>query len=195
MQQRVGLARAITADPEVILMDEPFSALDPLIRRQLQDEFRQLTKELGKSAVFITHDLDEAIRIGDRIAIMKDGVIIQVGTAEEIVLNPADDYVAEFVAGISRLHLVKAQSVMTPVEPFKVANPGCDIARLTKTTPEADINELIGLTMKSERDALAVVDNDTVVGIITIRDLLRGVQGIPNEFAAAPAVNVLEAST
>ena len=194
MQQRVGLARALTADPQVILMDEPFSALDPLIRRQLQDEFRQLTKELGKSAVFITHDLDEAIRIGDRIAIMKDGVIIQVGTAEEIVLNPADDYVAEFVAGISRLHLVKAHSVMTPVAAYKAAHPGCDISRLSKTTPEADIDALIELTMKSEREALAVVDQQKVVGIITPRDLLRGVQGIPNEFAAAPAATVLEAS-
>lgn len=139
MQQRVGFARAITADPEVILMDEPFSALDPLIRRQLQDEFRQLTKELGKSAVFITHDLDEAIRIGDRIAIMKDGAIIQVGTAEEIVLNPADDYVAEFVAGISRLHLVRANSVMTPVKPFKRANPACDISRLIKTSTSLSV--------------------------------------------------------
>ncbi|MQU28046.1 betaine/proline/choline family ABC transporter ATP-binding protein [Pseudomonas helleri] len=194
MQQRVGLARALTADPEVILMDEPFSALDPLIRRQLQDEFRQLTKELGKSAVFITHDLDEAIRIGDRIAIMKDGAIIQVGTAEEIVLNPADDYVAEFVAGISRLHLVKAHSVMTPVDAYKAAHPGCDIARLSKTTPEADIDELIELTMKSDRDALAVVDNRTVVGIITPRDLLRGVQGIPNEGVASPAAHELEPS-
>ncbi|MFJ5295698.1 glycine betaine/L-proline ABC transporter ATP-binding protein [Pseudomonas sp. NPDC088368] len=194
MQQRVGLARAITADPEIILMDEPFSALDPLIRRQLQDEFRQLTKELGKSAVFITHDLDEAIRIGDRIAIMKDGAIIQVGTAEDIVLNPADDYVAEFVAGISRLHLVKAHSVMTPVDAYKAANPGCDIQRLTKTSPSADIDELIGLTMKSERDALAVVENGSVVGIITSRDLLRGVQGIPNEFAASANVAALEAS-
>lgn len=194
MQQRVGLARAITADPEIILMDEPFSALDPLIRRQLQDEFRQLTKELGKSAVFITHDLDEAIRIGDRIAIMKDGAIIQVGTAEDIVLNPADDYVAEFVAGISRLHLVKAHSVMTPVDAYKAANPGCDIQRLTKTSPSADIDELIGLTTKSERDALAVVENGSVVGIITSRDLLRGVQGIPNEFAASANVAALEAS-
>lgn len=102
MQQRVGLARALTADPEIILMDEPFSALDPLIRRQLQDEFRQLTKDLGKSAVFITHDLDEAIRIGDRIAIMKDGVIIQVGTAEEIVMNPADQYMSPISSPASR---------------------------------------------------------------------------------------------
>jgi len=192
MQQRVGLARALTADPEIILMDEPFSALDPLIRRQLQDEFRQLTKELGKSAVFITHDLEEAIRIGDRIAIMKDGVIIQVGTAEEIVLNPADDYVAEFVAGISRLHLVKAHSVMTPVARYAQAFPLCDFTRLTQTTPETDINALIGLTMGADLEPLAVVEQGVVVGIITPGDLLRGVQGIPNEAQAlAP---VLEAS-
>ncbi len=84
----------------------------------MQDEFRQLTKQLRKSAVFITHDLDEAIRIGDRIAIMKDGAMVQTGTAEEIVMNPADQYVADFVAGISRIHLVKAGSVMMPVGDF-----------------------------------------------------------------------------
>nr|WP_064246499.1 glycine betaine/L-proline ABC transporter ATP-binding protein [Rhizobium leguminosarum]OAP95679.1 glycine/betaine ABC transporter [Rhizobium leguminosarum] len=177
MQQRVGLARALASDPEIILMDEPFSALDPLIRRQLQDEFRQLTKALGKSAVFITHDLDEAIRIGDRIAIMKDGVIIQTGTAEEIILNPADAYVAEFVAGISRLHLIKAHSVMRSVAEFQQSQPNSDIASLARTTPDADIDELITLTMQSERDAIAVVDNDQIVGVVTPRSLLMGVKG------------------
>ncbi|MBY3034887.1 glycine betaine/L-proline ABC transporter ATP-binding protein [Rhizobium laguerreae] len=177
MQQRVGLARALASDPEIILMDEPFSALDPLIRRQLQDEFRQLTKALGKSAVFITHDLDEAIRIGDRIAIMKDGVIIQTGTAEEIILNPADAYVAEFVAGISRLHLIKAHSVMRSVAEFQRSAPNSDIALLARTTPDADIDELITLTMQSERDAIAVVDNDQIVGVVTPRSLLMGVKG------------------
>ncbi|MBN9984661.1 glycine betaine/L-proline ABC transporter ATP-binding protein [Rhizobium laguerreae] len=177
MQQRVGLARALASDPEIILMDEPFSALDPLIRRQLQDEFRQLTKALGKSAVFITHDLDEAIRIGDRIAIMKDGVIIQTGTAEEIILNPADAYVAEFVAGISRLHLIKAHSVMRSVVEFQRSQPSLDISSLARTTPEADIDELITLTMQSERDAIAVVDNDQIVGVVTPRSLLMGVKG------------------
>ncbi|MFF7708555.1 betaine/proline/choline family ABC transporter ATP-binding protein [Pseudomonas sp. NPDC007930] len=186
MQQRVGLARAITADPEVILMDEPFSALDPLIRRQLQDEFRQLTKELGKSAVFITHDLEEAIRIGDRIAIMKDGMIIQVGTAEDIVLNPADDYVAEFVAGISRLHLVKAHSVMTPVALYSAAHPGFDLGKLPKAEVDSDLDAIIGLAVASERDAVAVIDAGQIVGVITLRDLLRGVQGEPNEFAQVP---------
>lgn len=186
MQQRVGLARAIAADPEIILMDEPFSALDPLIRRQLQDEFRQLTKELGKSAVFITHDLDEAIRIGDRIAIMKDGVIIQVGTAEEIVLQPADPYVAEFVAGISRLHLIKAHSVMGSVAEYQRTQPNSDVNALLKTTPEADIDELISLTMQTERDGIAVVEDGTVIGVVTPRSLLRGVKGSPPpELAAA----------
>ncbi|MFD1981639.1 glycine betaine/L-proline ABC transporter ATP-binding protein [Mesorhizobium newzealandense] len=179
MQQRVGLARALAADPEIILMDEPFSALDPLIRRQLQDEFRQLTKSLGKSAVFITHDLEEAIRLGDRIAIMKDGVVVQVGTAEEIVTKPADDYVSAFVAGISRIHLVKAHTVMRPVAEFTNAQPHGDVNTLLRTSPEADIGELIELTMKSDRDAVAVVENGTVVGVVTIRGLLRGVAGMP----------------
>lgn len=100
MRQRVGLARALAANPPILLMDEPFSALDPLIRRQLQDQFLQLSKEVRKTTMFITHDLDEAIRIGTRIAIMKDGVIVQIGTPDEIIGNPADDYVAEFVANI-----------------------------------------------------------------------------------------------
>ncbi len=185
MQQRVGLARAFASDPEIILMDEPFSALDPLIRKQLQDEFRQLTKSLGKSSVFITHDLDEAIRIGDRIAIMKDGVIVQVGTAEEIVTKPADDYVADFVAGISRIHLVKAHSVMKPVAEFRAEQPNCDVDALLRTTPDADIGELIDLTMRSDSDAVAVVHDGKIVGVVTIRGLLRGVAGTPAEARAA----------
>ena len=186
MQQRVGLARALASDPEIILMDEPFSALDPLIRRQLQDEFRQLTKELGKSAVFITHDLDEAIRIGDRIAIMKDGVIIQTGTSEEIILKPADGYVADFVAGISRLHLIKAHSVMQPFSEWRSANPDSDSAQLLRTHPEADIDELIHLIMRSKQDAIAVVDGGAPVGIVTARGLLRAV-GDKDDAASAPA--------
>jgi glycine betaine/proline transport system ATP-binding protein len=126
---------------------------------------------------------------------MKDGVIIQVGTAEEIVLNPADDYVAEFVAGISRLHLVKAHSVMSPVAAFQAANPSCDLTRLPKASAEADIDELIGLTTQSNLEAITVVKNGVVVGVITPRDLLRGVQGLPNEIAGEQAATVLEAST
>lgn len=110
MQQRVGLARALAADPDVLLMDEPFSALDPLIRRQLQGEFIKLSDIMHKTTVFITHDLDEAVRVGDRIAIMRDGRIIQMGTAEEIIAAPADDYVADFVADLSPTKLAAGRS-------------------------------------------------------------------------------------
>ena len=177
MQQRVGLARALASDPEIILMDEPFSALDPLIRRQLQDQFRQLSKELGKSAVFITHDLDEAIRVGDRIAIMKDGAIVQVGTAEDIVLEPVDAYVADFVAGISKLHLVKAHSVMHPIDAFRIARPDIDPARLTRTSANADVDELIKIALAGEQDGIAVLDGGEIVGVVTQRSLLQGVKG------------------
>ena len=119
MQQRVGLARALAADPEVLLMDEPFSALDPLIRRQLQFEFIKLSKQMKKTTVFITHDLDEAVKVGHRIAIMRDGKVIQVGTPEQIVTKPADEYVEDFVKGISRLKVVEAKSIMTPINQFK----------------------------------------------------------------------------
>ncbi|OCW83023.1 glycine/betaine ABC transporter, partial [Pelagibacteraceae bacterium GOM-A3] len=119
MQQRVGLARALAADPEFLLMDEPFSALDPLIRRQLQTEFIKLSKQMKKTTVFITHDLDEAVRVGHRIAIMRDGRVVQIGTPEEIVVNPSDDYVADFVKGISRLKVVQAKTIMQPLEQYK----------------------------------------------------------------------------
>jgi len=119
MQQRVGLARALAADPEFLLMDEPFSALDPLIRRQLQTEFIKLSKQMKKTTVFITHDLDEAVRVGHRIAIMRDGRVVQIGTPEEIVVNPSDEYVADFVKGISRLKVVQAKTIMQPIEQYK----------------------------------------------------------------------------
>ncbi len=185
MQQRVGLARALASDPGIILMDEPFSALDPLIRKQLQDEFRQLAKSLGKSAVFITHDLDEAIRIGDRIAIMKDGVIIQAGTAEEIIMNPADDYVADFVSGISRLHLVKAHSVMVPVADYRASAPGQDLTALKSVDGEADIDALIGLALQAPEQAVLVTTNGAPVGVVTARTLLQGIKGDAPQLSAA----------
>ena len=115
MQQRVGLARALALNPEVLLMDEAFSALDPLIRKQMQDEFLKLVAIVRKTIVFITHDLDEALKLAHRIAVMKDGRVIQVGAPEDIVLHPADDYVAEFVSSVSRAKVVSARSLM--VEP------------------------------------------------------------------------------
>lgn len=112
MQQRVGLARALCTDPEILLMDEAFSALDPLIRSNMQDELLDLQSKVKKTILFITHDLDEALKLGDRIAIMKDGVIVQIGTPEDILTSPADDYVKAFVENVDRKHIVTASTVM-----------------------------------------------------------------------------------
>ncbi|GEN45754.1 quaternary amine ABC transporter ATP-binding protein [Alkalibacillus haloalkaliphilus] len=112
MQQRVGLARALTNDPEVLLMDEAFSALDPLIRKDMQDELLDLQETMKKTIIFITHDLDEALRIGDRIALMKDGSIVQIGTPEEILINPANDYVEKFVEDVDRSKVLTADKIM-----------------------------------------------------------------------------------
>ena len=120
MQQRVGLARALAANSEVLLMDEPFSGLDPLIRREMQDELISLQGSIQKTIVFITHDLNEALKIGDRIAIMRDGEIVQEGSPEEIVTLPADDYVTSFVQDVSRSKVIQARAIMQ--EPVAVVN-------------------------------------------------------------------------
>ena len=112
MQQRVGLARALAADPEILLMDEAFSALDPLIRSQLQDDLLEIQDRLGKTIVFVSHDLDEALKLGNRIAIMRDGRLIQVGTPQQIITQPADDYVSAFVEGADRTHVLTASHIM-----------------------------------------------------------------------------------
>lgn len=114
MQQRVGIARALTNDADILLMDEAFSALDPIIRKEMQDELINIQKKLGKTILFITHDLDEALKLGDRIAIMKDGKIIQIGQPEEILENPADEYVSQFVQDVDRSKVLKASHIMTP---------------------------------------------------------------------------------
>ncbi|MEM8580686.1 MAG: glycine betaine/L-proline ABC transporter ATP-binding protein [Pseudomonadota bacterium] len=171
MQQRVGIARALASDPEILLMDEPFSALDPLIRLQLQDQFKALVAQLRKTTLFITHDLDEAIRIGHRIAIMKDGVIVQIGTPEEIVMNPADDYVREFVQGISKLKLVKAHSIMEPVESYSGALEGAP-----RADHGADLDQLIDLAVGTELPVV-ITDAGSDVGVVTKPRLLRGIQG------------------
>ncbi|WP_412066360.1 quaternary amine ABC transporter ATP-binding protein [Rhizobium sp. SYY.PMSO] len=176
MQQRVGLARAIAADPTILLMDEPFSALDPLIRHQLQGKFMELSAELHKTTVFITHDLSEAIRIGDRIGIMKDGVLVQVGTPEEIVTNPADDYVAQFVGGISKLDLVTASKVMQPLEQFRQTRNGQDWSDWPVARPDDKLNALVDLSIGATTPIL-VKDGGAPVGVVTKDALLRGIQG------------------
>ncbi|WP_053204462.1 quaternary amine ABC transporter ATP-binding protein [Jiangella muralis] len=128
MKQRVGLARALTAGSDIMLMDEAFSALDPLIRREMQDQLLELQASLGKTVVFITHDLNEAMRLGDRIAVMRDGRIVQVGTAEEVLRDPANDYVAQFVADVDRTRVLTASSVMVPAQLEVNASAGPRVA-------------------------------------------------------------------
>ena len=176
MQQRVGLARALASDPEVLLMDEPFSALDPLIRRQLQDQFMALSVELQKTTVFITHDLDEAIRIGNRIAIMKDGRVVQIGTPEEIVTQPADDYVKDFVEGISKLKLVFAHSIMLPIESYQLGQ-GEDLAKSPRAPHGTDLDQLIDIATTTDQPIVIQDDDGKDVGVINKSTLLKGIQG------------------
>ena len=128
MKQRVGLARALANDPDILLMDEAFSALDPLIRKEMQDQLMDLQATMHKTIIFITHDLDEALKIGDRIAIMKDGLIVQVGTPEEIMTNPADDYVKKFVEDVDRSKVFSAQHVMKRPETIDIEKHGPRVA-------------------------------------------------------------------
>jgi len=174
MQQRVGLARALASDPEVLLMDEPFSALDPLIRRDLQDQFVSLTKTLQKTTVFITHDLDEAIRIGDRIAIMKDGRLIQVGTPEQIVMAPADDYVADFVKDISNLKLVSAASIMSSINSLP---EGMDVTNAIQTPENTSLDSLIDLSVTSDLPIIITDNEGTSIGFVSKEILLKGIKG------------------
>ena len=161
MQQRVGLARALANDPEVLLMDEAFSALDPLIREQMQDELLDLQEKMKRTIFFITHDLDEAIKLGDRIAIMKDGEVVQVGTPEEILTDPANDYVTRFTESVDRGRVVTASSIML-TQPI--------VVRIRKDGPEAIIRK-----MREKRlYALPVIGTDEqFLGEIRLKDVLR----------------------
>lgn len=161
MQQRVGLARGLANDPEVLLMDEAFSALDPLIRNQMQDELLILQEKMKKTIIFITHDLDEAIKLGDRIAIMKDGKIVQIGTSEDILTNPADQYVTDFVEKVDRSKIVTASSIM-----------------FEKPVVASMKRDGIEVVIKKMRDngfeTIPVVrTNRTFMGVIRLADLLK----------------------
>jgi glycine betaine/proline transport system ATP-binding protein len=169
MQQRVGVARAFAGDPKVMLYDEPFSALDPLIRRDMQDEVSRLQVETGKTMVFITHDLPEALRLGDRIAIMRDGAIVQLGTPEELVGSPADEYVENFVRDVPRSHVLTLRWIMRDPEPGEAL----DGPRLPVTTT---VRDAVSVLAGNERPVLAV-DGDQVVGVVDRVAVLRAIAG------------------
>lgn len=155
MQQRVGLARALATEPDVLLMDEAFSALDPLIRKDMQNELLSLQQKMKKTIIFITHDLDEALKIGDRIAIMKDGEIVQIGTAEEILQKPADDYVRAFTQDVNRAKIITAATIMRSVESLVLEKSGLRTA--AHKMKELGISSIF-ITNKS----------DVLQGIVTI---------------------------
>jgi glycine betaine/proline transport system ATP-binding protein len=168
MQQRVGLARAFAVDPKVMLYDEPFSALDPLIRRDMQDEVIRLQHETGKTMVFITHDLPEALRLGDRIAIMRDGRIVQLGTPEDLVGSPADDYVSNFVRDIPRSHVLTLRWIMRDAQPGEDDGPKLDVT----TTVRAAVSVIA----QSDRPVCAV-EGGKIVGVVDKAAVLTAIAG------------------
>ena len=171
MKQRVGLARGLAVDPDILFFDEPFSALDPLIRKSMQDELIRLQQELKKTLVFITHDLEEALKVGDRIALMRDGEIVQVGTPQAIVSNPSDDYVNEFVRGVSKTKVLGAASIMQEPNGFDLSQfPSCP-----RVSPDTRIDDLVPLAAETDIPVAVVGDDDVLLGIVTRATLLNSI--------------------
>ncbi|MDC2955462.1 glycine betaine/L-proline ABC transporter ATP-binding protein [Streptomyces sp. NPDC001260] len=168
-RQRVGLARALAVDPEVLLFDEPFSALDPLIRRDMQEEVIRLHREEGRTMVFITHDLSEALKLGDRIALMRDGRVVQLGTPEQIVGSPADDYVREFVRDVSREQVMTVRTAMRPGDCGGREHPGA-------LAPGELVADAIKVVARSGKPA-CVVDDGRCIGVVDHERLLGVVAG------------------
>ena len=163
-QQRVGLARSLAVEPDVWFLDEPFSALDPLIRKEMQNEFLRLQSMLKKTIVFITHDFDEAIRLADRIAIMYEGLIVQVGTAEELITKPATDYVAEFTKDIPRSKLLQASSIMNIKK----------IDNLEDTVKHNEkIEKIASKILKSEKEFTVLDEKDQAIGTISKKEIIK----------------------
>jgi len=168
MQQRVGLARAFATEAPILLMDEPFSALDPLIRDKLQDELIGFREALKRTILFVSHDLDEAMKLGDRIAIMAGGRIVQVGTAQEIMLNPATPYVAEFVAHMNPLAVLRAADVMAPADEYQRDDDSAVVR------PQTPIREVMAASVSSGRPVL-VEEDGAIVGAITSEAILKAI--------------------
>lgn len=164
MQQRVGLARALAANPDIMMFDEPFSALDPLIRRDMQNEVIRLHDEVGKTMVFITHDLAEALKLGDRILIMRDGEIVQVGTPDEVVAQPADDYVKDFVSDVPRSHVLTLRWVMHEPNGESLEGPVLQADQIVRDAARIVLDH---------HGPCRVVDGDRVVGVVDDEDILR----------------------
>jgi len=183
-RQRVGLARALAVDPEVLLFDEPFSALDPLIRRDMQEEVIRLHRDEGRTMVFITHDLQEALKLGDRIALMRDGRVVQLGTPEEIVASPADDYVREFVRDVPREQVITVRTAMRPAGSAEEAANGPAVR------PDATVAEAIEAVARAGGPA-RVMDQGRCLGVVDAPALLAVVAGTAGaaDGPAAGAVN------
>ncbi len=169
MQQRVGLARALAVDPQVLFLDEPFSALDPLIRRDMQTEVIRLHHQLGKTMVFITHDLAEAVKLGDRIAIMRDGAIVQIGTPEELVAQPADDYVANFVRDFPKSHILTLRWIARKPEVGEdlsgpILSPSITVRNATRQIIESSL-------------PIRVMENGNLLGVVTAVEVLHLIAG------------------
>jgi glycine betaine/proline transport system ATP-binding protein len=180
MQQRVGLARALAVDPEVMLFDEPFSALDPLIRREMQNEVKRLHREVGKTMIFITHDLAEALKLGDHIVIMRDGEIVQAGRGADIVGAPANDYVADFVSDVPRSHVLTLRWVMRDPTADERARPGPEFG------PDTIIRDAVGAAAESEAP-IRVVQDGQLVGIVDRSRILAVIAGAPGTTGASGA--------
>lgn len=171
MQQRVGLARALAVDPAIMLFDEPFSALDPLIRREMQDELLKLQQVMHKTLIFITHDFLEAVKLGDRIAVMRDGEIVQIGTPEEIVAHPVDDYVRAFTVDAPRVKVLDVATVMRPLDGRAVELADYAVA------PHTKLEQVIPLLVRQEKPLPVVDERDETVGYVDWRAVLSALGG------------------
>ena len=174
MQQRVGLARALANDPEILLMDEAFSALDPLIRADMQDELLELQQKMSKTIVFITHDLDEALKIGDRVAIMKEGAVVQIGTPEQILTEPEDDYVKAFVQNVDRTKIITAQTIMRKAPTINIKKDGPGVA--VRKMKQDGMSSIYVLDSNRKYKGIVTIDDATELqknNVKSVDDIIR----------------------
>ena len=182
MQQRVGLARALAAETDILLMDEAFSALDPLIRREMQDQLMELQARLGRTIVFITHDLNEAMRLGDRVAVMRDGRIVRLDTPEAILADPGDEYLERFLADVDRSRVFTAGDVMSrPVD----GADGRPVATTVTVAPDTPLADLLEPSALSDGPLLVADDAGEALGVVTRSDVLAALGGVRSDDLAA----------